>query len=387
MLERSHTFAWLKSGLSEKAVQMKFYVPDEATKIVLDRRRNDLAALQGKTLSDITTDALISALLPSVKEAVVPVARVLLGDCGEEGKKGQVVASTLADLFLDNCDGPLIAVKHTNYYPLVEYSYHYLVRGSDWGKEESALRFRRDAISYWRVMLERVKAAAPKSYVERRIDLERTADLWQEMLCQLEDGYAPPYPMNFLRLIQDCWDILYEDAATYRFIGFMLKSVVIFREDLAEQRNDFQIACEQVMSCWGDADAEKREALAAIEPKTNMRSIFLANGDICRIPTDFVVMNEGDASSATNVIVCEVPDYERFGCPNHMVFFADCDLVRWRESGGEEVAIGMINRNYPSRSDPKMEHRLKLFRELSDGPSCKTKPPYCAAIYRCGWDS
>lgn len=379
------TFMRLNPSLSGKPVQMKFYLPNEATKLVLDRRRYDLATLQDKSLSEVTVDALMSSLLPSAQEAIEPVSRVLLGDHGEEGEGGYVTANVLAGIFDENCDGSLGRPKHTNFLPLVGFAHDYLARGSNWGEGQRMLQFRREAISYWRILLSRVEAIAPKSFVERRIVFENTVDLGREMLRQLEDGSAPPYPFNFVRPVRDCWDVLHNDANAYRFIASTLKSVAILKEDLAEQRNGFQVACEQVMSSWEDAAAERRETLAAIEPKNSMRSILLANGDICRVPTDFVVMNEGDASSSTNAIVCEVPDYERFGCPNRMLFLADCDLVRWRESGNQEVAIGTLKQAYPALSDPGIN--CMIFNELPDGPSCRTKPPCCAAVYRRGWDS
>lgn len=381
------TFMRLNPSLSEKPVQMKFYLPNEATKLVLDRRRYDLATLQDKSLSEVTVDALMSSLLPSAQEAIEPVSRVLLGDRGEEGEGGYVTANVLAGIFDENCDGSLGRPKHTNFLPLVGFAHDYLARGSNWGEEQHMLQFRREAISYWRILLSRVEAIAPKSFVERRIVFENTVDLGREMLRQLEDGSAPPYPFNFVRLIRDCWDVLYNDANAYRFIASTLKSVVIFREDLAEQRNDFQVSCEQVMSCWGDAAAERRDTLATIAPKAGMKTIDLANGDVCRVPTDFLVMGVGSASSATNAIVCEVPEFERFRCPNHMLFFADCDLVKWREDGNEELAISIIKGMYPALCDPEIEYRTMIFDELPDGPSCGREPPYCAAIYRRGWDS
>lgn len=384
-LDGSRTFMRLNPDLSEKPVQMKFYLPDEATKLVIDRRRHDLATLQGKSLSKVTADALMSALLPSVQEAMEPVSRVLLGERGEEDEREHVIAKVLADIFNENCDGPLGQPKHMNLFPLVGFAHEYLARGSDWGNEQHALRFQHEAIGYWRILMSKIEAIAPKSFVERRIVFEKTVELGRDMLRRLEDGTTPPHPSTCVEPIMDCWDVLYDDANACRFIASTLKSVVILKEDLAEQRNGFQVACEQVMSSWEDAAAERRETLAAIEPKNSMRSIFLANGDICRVPTDFVVMNEGDASSSTNAIVCEVPDYERFGCPNRMLFLADCDLVRWRESGNQEVAIGTLKQAYPALSDPGIN--CMIFNELPDGPSCRTKPPCCAAVYRRGWDS
>lgn len=356
-------------GAKGPVVQIRLYLRNKAFKRFVDRRINDLAAMDGVSAADEMNEHLARTLLPANERAAEYVYRICAGE--DYG-----VVQAVGEIFRENVlYGSGDKAAYAGMRDLVEFFRGVVLwQGAQWPSRPAD---RTESCACWRELARRVEDSAKGAPVDIRFDLLKSAAKMGELADIMEGCSYAGAPHYYLSLVLDNWRVLRGFRPTYRFLANLADVCSFTRADECRHRVEFQDVADRLFSRWDSGIDEELDPEAC----DGMRQVGMADGGYVRIPREFVLVNPEDAASRSDAVVvatkgAEVP---------HFVFFCDDAAALVKDNAlRRDVKLRIASMQEGFDRVMSDEACCVGFFRLPDAAECRECPPYGAAVYHLG---
>lgn len=314
-----------------------------ANLMILDQRAQDIAEINGSTVSDVYETAITEGLLPEDPHARQAVSKVLFGktpsDQAGEWEKYEI-QDALADDFGMLAASETKEPRYKNARPLVDFCHSIMRRRNyTWSQKsrsgypselhELASRFR----SFCEVMEHAADNGASKLVaIEAKSLRERFCPMIEE---------ARVTPLKIVDAVITNWEYVGNSVVTFQVLEGLMRAC--HRKpagDTAFDRAEYQNVCERVMPEWTRRDEEEMLRAAKRRAESRLGEFPIADGDAVIAPNDWLVANPEAAESAHFAGVIEIKNGELYGAP-HFIIFTEDEPV---QELGDEVKAELVAR-------------------------------------------